>query len=227
MKIFASLFLFYTFSANLLAFDLHSAVETAFKNDPQFISEEKVFEKQVELVNLARAPLLPNLSITSSYSDITYSGNVDTKTQNIGLSLSQTLFDKTKFVILDQSRLDVQIAELNFKLAQEKTILRIADAYFDILIAQNNLTSIKAEKNAVEEQLEFAKRNFEVGTSTITDQQEAQARFDLIRASEIRTENALAIARTNLTKSLLIPIPEIFKGIKGKIIIETPKYSTP
>ena len=137
------------------------------------------------------------------------------------------MFDKTKFVILDQSRLDVQIAELNFKLAQEKTILRITDAYFDILIAQNNLTSIKAEKNAVEEQLEFAKRNFEVGTSTITDQQEAQARFDLIRATEIRTENALAIARTNLTKSLLIPIPEIFKGIKGKIIIETPKYSTP
>ena len=227
MKIFASVLLFYTFSANLLAFDLHSAVETAFKNDPQFISEEKVFEKQVELVNLARAPLLPNLSITSSYSDITYSGNVDTKTQNIGLSLSQTLFDKTKFVILDQSRLDVQIAELNFKLAQEKTILRIADAYFDILIAQNNLTSIKAEKNAVEEQLEFAKRNFEVGTSTITDQQEAQARFDLIRASEIRTENALAIARTNLTKSLLIPIPETFKGIKGKIIIEKPKYSAP
>ena len=124
----------------MLAFDLHSAVETAFKNDPQFISEEKVFEKQVELVNLARAPLLPNLSITSSYSDITYSGSADTKTQNIGLSLSQTLFDKTKFVILDQSRLDVQIAELNLKLAQEKTILRITDAYFDILIAQNNLT---------------------------------------------------------------------------------------
>ena len=207
MKLFALLILFYTFSTNLLAFDLHSAVETAFENDPQFISEEKVFEKQVELVNLARAPLLPNLSITSSYSDITYSGNVDTKTQNIGLSISQTLFDKTKFVVLDQSRLDVQIAELNFKLAQENTILRITDAYFDILIAQNNLTSIKAEKNAVEEQLEFAKRNFEVGTSTITDQQEAQARFDLIRATEIRTENALAIARTNLTKSLLIPIP--------------------
>ena len=115
------------------------------------------------------------------------------------------------------------MAELNFSISKEQTILRIVDAYFSILIAQNNLKTIQSEKDAVKEQLEFAKRNFEVGTSTITDQQEAQARFDLIRASEIRTENDLAIARTNLEKSLLVPLPENLLGINKTHLVETLK----
>ena len=216
-----------TFTTSLSAVDLISAVDLAFKSDPQFLRDKNLLDKQKELVNQARAPLLPNISISGSYSDTDNSTSNDTNTQNIGVTLSQTIFDREKFLNLEQSQLNLKVAELNFLISKEQTILRIVDAYFSILIAQNNLKTIQSEKDAVKEQLEFAKRNFEVGTSTITDQQEAQARFDLIRASEIRTENDLAIARTNLEKSLLVPLPENLLGINKKVRLEKPKLSKP
>ena len=216
-----------TFSTSLSAVDLISAVDLAFKSDPQFLRDKNLLDKQKELVNQARAPLMPNISISGSYADTENSTSNDTNTQNIGVTLSQTIFDREKFLNLEQSQLNLKVAELNFLISKEQTILRIVDAYFSILIAQNNLKTIQSEKDAVKEQLEFAKRNFEVGTSTITDQQEAQARFDLIRASEIRTENDLAIARTNLEKSLLVPLPETLLGINKKVRLEKPKFSKP
>ena len=216
-----------TFSTSLSAVDLISAVDLAFKSDPQFLRDKNLLDKQKELVNQARAPLMPNILISGSYADTENSTNIDTNTQNIGVTLSQTIFDREKFLILNQRQLNLKVAELNFLISKEQTILRIVDAYFSILIAQNNLKTIQSEKDAVKEQLEFAKRNFEVGTSTITDQQEAQARFDLIRASEIRTENDLAIARTNLEKSLLVTLPENLLGINKKVRLEKPKFSNP
>ena len=216
-----------TFSTSLSAVDLISAVDLAFKSDPQFLRDKNLLDKQKELVNQARAPLMPNVLISGSYADTESSTSNDTNTQNIGVTLSQTIFDREKFLNLEQSQLNLKVAELNFLISKEQTILRIVDAYFSILIAQNNLKTIQSEKDAVKEQLEFAKRNFEVGTSTITDQQEAQARFDLIRASEIRTENDLAIARTNLEKSLLVPLPENLAGINRKVRLEKPKFSEP
>ena len=216
-----------TFSTSLSAVDLISAVDLAFKSDPQFLRDKNLLDKQKELVNQARAPLMPNILISGSYADTESSTSNDTNTQNIGVTLSQTIFDREKFLNLEQSQLNLKVAELNFLISREQTILRIVDAYFSILIAQNNLKTIQSEKDAVKEQLEFAKRNFEVGTSTITDQQEAQARFDLIRASEIRTENDLAIARTNLEKSLLVPLPENLLGINKKVRLEKPKFSNP
>ena len=216
-----------SFSTSLSAVDLISAVDLAFRSDPQFLRDKNLLDKQKELVNQARAPLMPNVLISGSYADTESSTSNDTNTQNIGVTLSQTIFDREKFLNLEQSQLNLKVAELNFLISREQTILRIVDAYFSILIAQNNLKTIQSEKDAVKEQLEFAKRNFEVGTSTITDQQEAQARFDLIRASEIRTENDLAIARTNLEKSLLVPLPKNLLGINKKVRLEKPKFSDP
>ena len=164
---------------------------------------------------------MPNIFISGSYADTENSTSTNTNTKNMGITLSQTIFDRQKFLNLDQSQLNLEVAELNFLISKEQTILRIVDAYFSILIAQNNLITIEAEKDAVKEQLEFAKRNFEVGTSTITDQQEAQARFDLIRASEIRANSNLAIARTNLEKSLLVVLPDNLLGINKKIKLES------
>ena len=215
------------FSKSLLAMDLISAVDLAFKSDPQFLRDKNLLDKQKEVVNQARAPLMPNISISGSFADTENSTSNDSNAQNIGITLSQTIFDREKFLNLEQSQLNLNVAELNFSVSKEQTILRIVDAYFSILIAQNNLKTIQSEKEAVKEQLEFAKRNFEVGTSTITDQQEAQARFDLIRASEIRTENDLAIARTNLEKSLLVSLPENLLGINNKVRLEKPKVSKP
>ena len=77
-------------------------------------------------------------------------------------------------------------------------LVRTSQAYFDALAALDSLTFVQAQKAAVAEQLASAKRNFEVGTSTITDTREAQARFDLVTAQEIAAENDLRVKRLAL-----------------------------
>jgi outer membrane protein len=74
----------------------------------------------------------------------------------------------------------------------------VAQAYFDVLAAQDTLAFVRAQKTANGEQLASAKRNFEVGTSTITDSREAQARFDLVTAQEIQAENDLRVKKLAL-----------------------------
>jgi outer membrane protein len=67
----------------------------------------------------------------------------------------------------------------------------LSQAYFDVLLAQDNVTLVRAQKAAVGEQLAQAKRTFEVGTSTIVDTNEAQARYDQVLAQEISAANEL------------------------------------
>ncbi len=89
-------------------------------------------------------------------------------------------------------------AEATFGQAYQDLIMRVAQAYFDVLGAQDTLALVRAQKEATAEQLAQAKRNFEVGTATITDTHEAQARFDLIGAQEIAALNDLESKRRAL-----------------------------
>ncbi|MEJ1958980.1 MAG: TolC family protein [Nitrosomonadales bacterium] len=88
--------------------------------------------------------------------------------------------------------------EAQFKVAEQDLILRVAQAYFDVLIAQDSVQLAEAQKIAITEQLEQAKRNFEVGTATITDTYESQARFDLTRSQEIAAQSNLEVKKRAL-----------------------------
>jgi outer membrane protein len=99
-----------------------------------------------------------------------------------------------------QSKEQVKIAEMQFRLAEQDLILRVAKAYFDVLQSQDNIAFLNAQKAAIAEQLASAKRNFEVGTATITDTHEAQARYDLAVAEEITEQNFLNIRLRSLEK---------------------------
>jgi outer membrane protein len=99
--------------------------------------------------------------------------------------------------------------------AQQDAILRLVSAYFDILVAQDTHATVQAEKAAISEQLAQARRSFEVGTATITDQQEAQARFDLASAREIAALNQLNIARNALALLTRQATPEQLRGFAG------------
>ncbi|MEZ5659119.1 MAG: TolC family outer membrane protein [Burkholderiaceae bacterium] len=101
------------------------------------------------------------------------------------------------------------MAEAQFLVAQQDLILRVSEAYFDVLAAENNLFTIQAEKRAISEQLAAAKRNFEVGTATITDQQEAQARFDLTVARELAAFNEQDIRRAALSVLTGKPVSDL------------------
>src|SRR5262245_10025807 len=95
-----------------------------------------------------------------------------------------------------QRAYDVSMADL--ETAEQDLIIRVAQAYFDVLAAYDALVTSQTGKKAIAEQLASAKRNFEVGTATITDTREAQARFDLSTAQEIAAENDLRTKRVAL-----------------------------
>src|SRR5690606_14128658 len=105
---------------------------------------------------------------------------------------------KENFAIYEQSKLEVAQADSQFIIAAQDLILRAAQAYFDILAAEVNVEVAEAQKKAISQQLEQAKRNFQVGTATIVDTYEAQARFDLTTSQEIAARNDLEIRRRTL-----------------------------
>ena len=87
----------------------------------------------------------------------------------------------------------MDLAQAQLAQAEQDLIVRVSQAYFDVLASSDSLTFLKSQKTAVAEQLASAKRNFEVGTSTITDSREAQARYDLVLAQELAAENDLLV----------------------------------
>ena len=114
------------------------------------------------------------------------------------LTFTQPLFRYQNWLQYEQAGHQVRQAEATFGQAYQDLIIRVAQAYFDVLGANDTLILVRAQKEATAEQLAQAKRNFEVGTATITDTHEAQARFDLIGAQEIAALNDLESKRRAL-----------------------------
>jgi outer membrane protein len=114
------------------------------------------------------------------------------------LTFSQPVYRRQNYLQYRQAEFQVQQAEATFAQASQDLAIRTAQAYFDVLAAQDTLALVRAQKAATSEQLAQAKRNFEVGTATITDTHEAQARYDLIVAQEIAAQNDLENRRQAL-----------------------------
>ena len=114
------------------------------------------------------------------------------------LTFTQPLFRAQNWAQYSQGKVQVTQAEATFAQAQQDLILRVSQAYFDVLGAMDTLELVRAQKTAIAEQLEQARRNFEVGTATITDTHEAQARYDLSASQEIAAVNDLEAKRRQL-----------------------------
>lgn len=127
-------------------------------------------------------------------------GERDSTTREAGISALQPLFNRENSVSIEQAERSLAIAQAELRAAEQALIVRIAEAYFDVLAARDTLASAQANKKAISEQLASAKRNFEVGTATITDTREAQARFDLATAQEIAASNNLQTAQAALNQ---------------------------
>ena len=119
-------------------------------------------------------------------------------TQSTSISASQALYRPANVAAYVQGKRQREQAYAVLAIAEQDLMVRLSQAYFDVLASQDSLTFVKAQKIAVNEQLASAKRNFEVGTATITDTREAQARYDLVIAQEIAAENDLRVKRMAL-----------------------------
>lgn len=136
-------------------------------------------------------------SVTRSDADTPF-GNRDSTSRQLAINGKQPLFNRSNAATIEQARKSLEVARADLQTAEQDLIVRVSQAYFDVLAAQDSLAFARANKAAITEQLAAARRNFEVGTATITDTREAQARFDLATAQEIAAENDLRTRRIAL-----------------------------
>ena len=235
---------FVSFDAN--AIDLIQVYQQALANDATYASARASLAAGRERVTQGRAGLLPTVGLSGSYAKndndfspfnqgqtvvingvptIVAGSGSDLRTNQYGLSLTQPLFRWDRWQTYEQSKLAQAIAEAQFAQAQQDLITRVAQAYFDVLAAQDKLESIRAQKNATTEQLASAKRNFEVGTQTITDTHEAQAAYDLVLAQEFAAVNDLDNKR-NALQAIIGTAPGNLAALKPGTTLAVPQPAT-
>ncbi|MBI3714277.1 MAG: TolC family outer membrane protein [Burkholderiales bacterium] len=193
-------------SLNAGASDLLQIYKEALVNDAQFSSARAAKLAGQERSVQGRAGLLPRVGLSGGVNkshsefdpDIGKTTTNNSTSRSMTLSLSQPLFNLGSWETYEQSKLSVIASDLQFASAEQDLMLRVSQAYFDVLASENSLKTLQAQKVAVAEQLASAKRNFEVGTATITDTHEAQSQFDLITAQELAGQGDLEVKRAAL-----------------------------
>ena len=180
--------------------ELYDAARTF---DASYQSAKSLYEANLAKAEQAKAGLLPTVGLGMGVNRT----NIDSDkaefeksygNQSATLSASQPLYRPANVATAAQGEKSVGVAQAQLQAADQDLIVRVSQAYFDVLASSDSLNFVKAQKAAVSEQLASAKRNFEVGTATITDTREAQARFDLVLAQEIAAENDLRVKKLAL-----------------------------
>jgi len=217
------------------AADLLQIYRDALANDATYASARATRDAGLENLPQGLAQILPTISATA----FGQANNTDLKFNNVAgtgtggdsvrvgpsggfnITLTQPLFNWQNFQVYQEAGFKAAQAEALFGQATQDLIVRVAQAYFDVLASQDSLTFIQGQKVAISEQLAQAKRNFEVGTATITDTHEAQARFDLATSQEIAAQSDLEIKKRTL-QQIVGRFPEQLAPLKANIDLNPP-----
>lgn len=218
-------------SAEDKPYSLLDVYQQALANDPTLASALNANKAAQEIIEQGKALYRPTVNFTAgataTQSDIRYigtgtnpfsrsEGRSNYEGYSYGVDARQPIYRKQNLVQMDQSETQVSQADKQLHLSQQGLILRVTQAYFDVLIAQDKIDLIIAQKAAILSQLEQAKANFEVGTATITDVNEAQARFDLVFAQEIAAVNEHQIAK-RAVQAITGELPQKLATVKADI----------
>jgi outer membrane protein len=232
-------------SLNAQAADLIQVYQQALANDAVYASARASLAVGRERIPQGRAGLLPTVGVSGSYTrnnsdnspfnegatvispvtgqPVAVAGSgVNFNSNQYTLALSQPLFRWDRWQAYEQSKLAQAITEAQFAQAQQDLITRVSQAYFDVLAAQDTLESTRAQKTATTEQLASAKRNFEVGTQTITDTHEAQAAYDLVVAQEFAAVNDLENKKSAL-QAVIGAEPAALAPLKPGVALASPQ----
>ncbi|MBZ0104864.1 MAG: TolC family outer membrane protein [Sulfuricella denitrificans] len=219
------------FAPGVEAADLMDIYRDALANDAALASARAAYLAGQEKLPQGRALLLPSLDLGASTiwnkEEVQARGTGITTDYNYNasgakLTLMQPIYRRQNWAIYEQGKLQSAAAEIQYAAAQQGLILNVAQAYFDVLLAQDNLSLAGAQKKAIQEQLDQAKMSFEVGTTTITDTHEAQARFDLANASEIAALNDLEI-RQRVLEKILGKLPGPLASLAVELSLQSPE----
>lgn len=201
----------------------------AFEYDAKLRAAGAVRDAQYEAKPLALSGLLPQIGVSG---DLAYHdqriqssslGNPSTDYDSGGLSMSlvQPLFRRDRLVRLDQADWQLEQADADYSIAQQDLVLRVAVAYFNVLGAQEGVIFVRAEKKAIERQLDQAQQRFEVGLIAITGVHEAQARYDQANTDEIVALNNLSNTWEDL-REIIGMKPEKLALLKEQIPLDPP-----
>ena len=222
--------------------DLMTVYREGLGSDPVFASARSSYEATKEKLPQGRALFLPNINVTANANATTADyryfnnvvggqilstpppGNSNYWSWGAGLNLTQPILRLQNNAVYDQAGLLVSQADAQLAFAGQDLMIRIAQTYFDVLLAEYELETVRAQKAATAEQLAQAKRNFQVGTATITDTYDAQARYDLVVAQEITTSNDIEVRRSALQQIIgRAPGPLARPEGKGQITLSSPE----
>ena len=204
------------------AADLVSIYREAQSADAVYASARASYVAGQEKLPQGLSGLLPAVTVSANtqYNDrdlqfrgptAATSGTSRFDFNSLNVTATQPLFRFQNWITYEQAKHQVSQAEATFLQAAQDLIVRVAQAYFDVLLAGNNVSLAAAQKAAFAEQLAQAKRNFEVGTATITDANDAQARHDLAVSQEITAQNDLEIKKQTLQQIIGRLPPELAK----------------
>jgi outer membrane protein len=191
-------------AASLL--DVYRAAQSA---DAQYAAARAAWAATQERLPQGRAGLLPQAGLSAyTQRDERDSRSRDPLIANLGtqrfsshgvtMSVTQPLYRPQSLALYEQAKTQVAQADRVLAQATQDLLLRVAQAYFDVLLAQDTVAFAQAQLRAIGQQLEQARRNFEVGTATITDTHEAQSAYDITVSNEIAAQSELEIRRRAL-----------------------------
>ena len=182
-------------SSALQAQDLIDIYLLALKQDTELKIAQAEFRATRESLPIARSALKPQIdfstSISQRESDISTTGSNTNQASGYSFNLTQNLYNAETLATIDAAEATVAKARADLEVSQQDLTLRVAEHYFDILAAQDDIGFAKAEETAIARQLEQAQKRFEVGLIAITDVREAQAQYDSAVARTILAGNLL------------------------------------
>jgi len=207
------------------AADLVQIYRSAQASDAQYAAARAAWAASQERLPQGRAGLLPSVSISAftqqNDRDVKFrdpsipNNNTNFNSNSASISLSQPLYRPQNLQVFEQAKTQVAQADAALAQAAQDLILRVAQAYFDVLLAEDTVAFAQSQLTAIGQQLEQAKRNFEVGTATIVDTKEAQSRYDLTRANEIQAKNDVELKKRQVELLIGKPAPGLSPLGKG------------
>lgn len=228
MKQLAVLLLLLAASLPVMGADLLETYQLAKTNDPGWRAAQAGRLAGAEKAPQGRSLLLPTLGLSAATSESdqqvimpSTTNNYRYGTDSYNILLTQPLYRKQNFAAYAQGIAGANIAEHEFELARQDLILRATLAYFDVLAAQDVLDFAVTEKDAIGRQLALARRNFNVGSATLVDVHEAQARYDLVAAQQITAANDLEVRKEAL-RAVIGAAPAALARLESRIELQPP-----
>ena len=208
----------------------------ALAHDPTLASAVNANQAAQEIIEQGKALYRPivnfNAGVSIAHTDIAFigagvpfmGGAQSFAGYQYGVEARQPIYRKQNWVQMDQAKTQVSLADKQFNLTQQTLMLRTTQAYFEVLLAQDKIDLLGAQKSAILSQLEQSKANFDAGNATITDVNEAQARYDLIVAQEIAAVNDHQNALRSV-QAITGAIPQKLATVKADIKTHTLEQS--